>query len=70
MKNNYLVQEFDENIEREGIPSGMLIHLRLTHLVVGNGNEVFEIFKFYLSKSLNAKQLRKECPGHGRAPWT
>ena len=60
LKNEYLLKEFDENVKREGIPCGMLIHLTLARPVVGNGYEVFEIFKLHLSKSPNAKQFGRE----------
>ena len=57
---NYLVQELDEDVQCEGIPSRILLHLRLTHLIVVNRNEVFEILKLHFSKYLNAKQFGKE----------
>jgi hypothetical protein len=52
---NYIVQEFDEDVQYEGISSRTLLHLGLTHFIVGNGNEVFELFEFHLSKCPNAE---------------
>ena len=40
---NYLVQKFDENVLCEGIPSRILLHLELAHLIVNNKIEVFEL---------------------------
>ena len=42
-ENNYLVQKLHKDVECKGIPSRILLHLRLTHLVVVRGNEVLEI---------------------------
>ena len=42
---NYLVQKLDENVQYERILSWILLYLRLAYLIVGNGNEVFEILK-------------------------
>ena len=60
LKENYLIQEFDKDVQHEGIPSRILVHLRLAHLVVSNENEVFEIFELYSPKGPNAKQLGRE----------
>ena len=57
---NYLVQKLDEDVQCEGIPSRILFHLRLAHLVVVNRNEVLEILKLYFSKCPNAKQFDKK----------
>jgi hypothetical protein len=54
---NYLVQKLNEDVQCVSIPSWILLHLRLAHLVVGNGNEVFEILKLHFAKYLNAKQF-------------
>ena len=52
--------KINEDVHRDGIPSRILVHLNLAHLVVGNGNEVFEIFKIHFSKGSNAKQFGRE----------
>ena len=57
---NYLIQELDEDIQCETIPSRILVHLRLAHLVVVNRNEVGEILKLHFSKCTNAKQFGRE----------
>ena len=44
---NYLVQKLDENVQYERILSWILLYLRLAYLIVGNGNEVFEILKLF-----------------------
>ena len=56
----YLVQELDEDVQCEGIPSRISLHLRLAHLVVVNRNEVGEILKLHFSKCTNAKQFGRE----------
>ena len=60
LKESYLVQEFDEDVQHGGIPNRILVHLRLGYHVVGNRNEVFEIFKFHFPKGPNVKQLGRE----------
>ena len=57
---NYLVRELDKDVQYEGIPSRILLHLRLAHLVVINRNEVLEILKLHFSKCPNAKQFDRE----------
>ena len=54
------VQKFDEDVQCEGISSIILIHLSLAYFLVGNQNEVFEIFKLHISKGPNAKQFGRE----------
>ena len=54
-KKNYLVQEFDEDVQGKGIPNRMLIHFGLTHLVVGDGNEVLELLKLHFPKCTNVE---------------
>ena len=44
-KKNYLVEAFDK-IQDKGISSRIFPYLSLAHLVVSNGNEVFEILSF------------------------
>ena len=59
-KGNYLVQEFDKNIQGKGIPNRIIFHLSFARLVVGNWNEVFELFKLHFPKGTNAKQFGRE----------
>jgi hypothetical protein len=59
-ESNYLVQELDEDIQCEGIPSRILLHLRLAHLIVLQRDEVLEILKLHLAKCSNAKQFGRE----------
>lgn len=41
---NYLVQVFVKNVQCEGIQNKIDLHTGFTHLVVGDKNEVFELF--------------------------
>ena len=59
-RENYLVQEFDEDVQDKGIPSKILLHFGLTHLLVGDKNEVLELLKLYFPKCSNAEQLSGE----------
>ena len=57
---NYMVQKFDEDVQCKGIPSRILLHFGLAHLIVGDGNEVLELLKLHLPKCSNVKQLGGE----------
>lgn len=56
----YIIQTFVKNVQYEVISSRILLHLGLTHLIVGDGNEVVEFFKFHIFKCLNMEYLGRK----------
>lgn len=43
---NYIVQEFDKDVQCEGIPSKVYLHVGLIHLIVGNKMMSLNSFSF------------------------
>ena len=54
-KKNYIVQEFDEDVQGKGIPNRVFIHFGLAHLVVGHENEVLDLLKLRFPKCTNTE---------------